>query len=75
MKCPCCGEEMEKGYMQGASGMTWTQDLHNLMLAFPKENEVMFTSGGNAHCCCTAYICKECQKIIMDYSDGVAVIK
>lgn len=75
MKCPYCDKEMGKGYMQGASEMTWTQKLHHLMIKFPKDDGIIFTSGSTAHCCCTAHLCRKCQKIIMDYSGGAAIIK
>ena len=40
MKCPVCGNEMEKGYIQTGERMSWVRQKHKVSL-FPKDGEVM----------------------------------
>ena len=60
MKCPVCGNEMEKGYIQTGERMSWVRQKHKVSL-FPKDGEV----SGLAF---EAFICKSCKKIVLDYS-------
>ncbi|MEG0410082.1 MAG: PF20097 family protein [Erysipelotrichaceae bacterium] len=71
MNCPYCNTEMEKGYMQGASRMMWTPKPHSFIMALPKKDEIMFDSGITKASLCTAYLCRHCKKIVMDYDDAV----
>jgi hypothetical protein len=68
LKCPNCGGEMEKGYIQnGSTGFFWSEDKHSWRLYTDVEDLV----GGrradwrlaNAKAC----RCKKCRKVIFEY--------
>lgn len=40
MKCPVCGNEMEKGYIQTGERMSWVKQK-NKVSSYPKDGEVM----------------------------------
>lgn len=40
MKCPCCNEEMEEGYLQTGTRIAWTKEIHKNSL-LPSKGEVM----------------------------------
>ena len=69
MKCPVCNAKMEKGYVQYYRILAWVKKKHKFSLE-PREGELCiknwnpFTYGS-----LDAYICKSCDKIIMEYSD------
>ena len=62
MKCPYCSNEMEKGYLQSRDGMGWNE----------KERLIPALSGVLAAQqlgrTVAAYRCKNCKKIVIDYS-------
>lgn len=73
MKCPKCGREMEKGYVQweASDNLAWVPKLLPLGLAYWKNDaEVLWPSAdaisvNAAH----ASICKICRKVILDYGE------
>ena len=42
-KCPVCGKEMEKGYIQTMQRIGWVKALHKLSL-LPKSGEIMLAN-------------------------------
>ncbi len=68
MKCPCCNQEMEAGYLQTGTRIAWTRELHKFSL-LPRKGEVILENnvfkGVDFH----AQICKHCKKVVLDYSD------
>ena len=69
MKCPVCNAEMEKGYVQYYRTMAWVKKKHQLSLE-PREGELCMKNWNPlSYGCLDAYICRSCEKIIMDYSD------
>ena len=67
MKCPVCGNEMEKGYIQTGERMSWVRQKHKVSL-FPKDGEVMLGNNVFSGLAFEAFICKSCKKIVLDYS-------
>ncbi|MBP7401154.1 MAG: hypothetical protein KBA30_00895 [Clostridia bacterium] len=73
MKCPYCGESMEKGLISSNHEIAWLPgekrklfgraDFHPGAVAL---SEVSFLKGSAV----TAYICKKCEKVVIDYSDS-----
>ena len=59
MKCPYCSNEMEKGYLQSRDGLGWNE----------KERLIPALSEVLASRTVVAYRCKNCKKIVIDYSD------
>ena len=69
MNCPNCKKEMEKGFLQGGNMMTWVRKPHILTL-YPKKGEVMVGRNVMNAVSVTAYICKSCKKIVVDYEES-----
>ena len=68
MKCPICNQEMEQGYIQTGQRIAWTKNIHKVSL-LPKPGEIMLENNVFKGSAFTAFICKSCKKIVMDYSD------
>lgn len=71
MKCPYCDREMELGYIQSRDGVTWTPKK-KLVSAFAILGKGSISLANGA--CDTsgtvfAYKCKECKKVLIDYSE------
>ena len=68
MKCPICNNEMEDGFLQGIKRIAWVKRKHKLSL-LAKEDEILLENNSLKDFLLSAQICKECKKIIVDYSD------
>lgn len=69
MLCPYCHKEMEAGYLvTDGHYLTWTKDPYGSVRAKEKDGDVRIS--GNLFSCtdAVAHCCKECGKIIVDYS-------
>jgi hypothetical protein len=61
---------MEKGYVQFHRGLAWVKNKHKISLA-PKEGELfIYNMNSMKYICLNAYVCKACEKILVDYSDS-----
>ena len=72
MKCPYCKKEMELGFIQSPQEISWKKgDKRPLMgrAQFHEGSvilsELSFLKGSAV----TAFLCRECKKVIIDYSD------
>ena len=70
MKCPYCDEEMEDGILQAQRYILWTKKQHKLSY-HPKEGDVLIGEKTIGDVMPKAYICKNCKKILLDYSETV----
>jgi len=68
MKCPICNNEMELGFLQGMKRIAWVKKQHKVSL-LPRQGEVLLESNVFKDFVFTSWICKDCKKIIVDYSD------
>lgn len=68
MRCPYCNEEMEQGYLQTMQRIAWTKKIHKISL-LPKDGEVLLENNTFKGANFQAYICKQCKKVLFDYSD------
>lgn len=68
MKCPSCNDEMEAGYLQTGTRVAWTKKIHKVSL-LPKEGELLLQNNLFNGVNFQAHICKECKKVVLDYSD------
>ena len=66
MTCPCCGREMESGFLQSQQRMAWVRRPHRISL-LPREGEVLLGNNIINGLTFPAWICKDCQKIVLDY--------
>ena len=64
MKCPYCGKDLEKGNIFYRLQVKW-QDESSIL--FPKTVNLseMGLLGGKA----VSWLCEDCKKVIIDYSD------
>lgn len=72
MKCPYCGREMDAGLIQSLHELSWIPgktrktfakaDFYEGSVVLSEES---FWKGSAA----TAWICKACEKVVVDYSD------
>ena len=72
MKCPFCCGDMEKGLIQSPQELSWFPGEKRRFFgraSFHKGavtlSEYSFTRGSAV----TAYLCRECRKIVIDYLD------
>lgn len=70
MLCPYCGNKMEKGVIQSGNELNWAERRHFFNRAeFHKKSvllgELDFLRGTAVE----AWLCRGCQKVIIDYSE------
>jgi hypothetical protein len=70
MKCPICGQRMEEGFVQSAREIFFTIEPHRFWFKVKKEEgEVLLSSHNWNRPTCVAYICHNCQKVVIDYAE------
>ena len=72
MKCPYCNIEMEQGFIQSPQEISWKKGEKRPLLGRAQFHEgsvilseLSFIKGSAV----TAYLCRACRKVIIDYSD------
>lgn len=68
MRCPICDNEMQQGFIQGNQRIAWVKSKHKISI-LPQEGEVLLENKTFDSFLFTAWICKDCQKVLFDYSD------
>lgn len=68
MNCPICGKMMEQGYVQAGGMVSWVKNKHKISL-LPREGEVMLDRNVMGYCAIPARICKDCKKVLLDYTE------
>lgn len=71
MKCPYCDKEMELGVISSPQELSWIKGEKKPFFAKAEFHdgavvlsEVSFMKGSAV----TAYLCRDCEKVIIDYS-------
>lgn len=73
MKCPYCGEEMEKGFIQSPQEISWLKGEKRPLLgraAFHDGSVILSELSMLKGSAVTAYLCRACKKVLIDYSEG-----
>ena len=68
MKCPYCGEEMEKGIIVSPEPINWLKEEH--FINQPKKDQGEFTlakASMSKRAAVEAWVCRKCQKVIINY--------
>ena len=72
MKCPYCEKEMEQGFIQSPHEISWKKGYKRPLFGRAQFHEgsvilseLSFMKGSAV----TAFLCRDCQKVIIDYSD------
>lgn len=68
MKCPDCGCEMERGFLQGMNRIAFVRRKHRVSL-LPGQGEILLENHAAGDSLLAAQICRNCKKIVVDYSD------
>lgn len=69
MKCPCCGNQMTRGYIQSVRNIVFTTQKKKPI--FNKDlsaDIVLNTDNLLTNPTCVAYHCVDCKKVVVDYS-------
>ncbi len=72
MKCPYCNCEMELGHIQSNQEITWFKGLKPHFLnnsEFHEDSVLLSKFKYFSRSSVKAYLCRNCQKVIIDYSD------
>ncbi|MFT5873230.1 MAG: PHP family Zn ribbon phosphoesterase [Clostridium sp.] len=71
MKCPYCGEEMGQGVIQSVEEISWQNKKHLFARAkFHRGSIVLSQLSMLSGSVAIAFLCRKCEKIIIDYKDG-----
>lgn len=71
MKCPYCENELEQGIIESPHELSWKKKSSIIGRAEFHEgsivlSELSMVKGSKV----TAYLCRSCEKIVIDYSDN-----
>lgn len=74
MKCPYCGNDMEKGYIQSRDGVIWRKKKSavSVLAVFAPDAVDIGTDDGNpfgGHFV-VVYRCADCKKFLIDTENG-----
>ena len=72
MKCPYCDKEMEKGLIQSPQEIAWLKGEKRHLInraKFHQDSVVLSELSILKGSAVTAYLCRECKKVIIDYAD------
>ena len=72
MQCPYCNSEMEQGFIQSPQELSWKKGAKRPVLgraAFHEGSVVLSELSFMKGSAVIAYLCRDCKKVIIDYSD------
>ena len=65
MKCPWCGKEMDKGFVQSARPVIWSPDKKKLFFSATTSDDFTISKGYWNGCFAEAYHCPKCKKVVI----------
>ena len=70
-KCPNCGNEMKKGYIQSGTRLAWVPKVSKLSVepSLNKESVLLSNQSRFSINYVDAYLCEGCKKVLIDYSN------
>ena len=75
MKCPYCNKEMEEGIIQSPQEISWKKGIKRAVFGraqFHEGSVVLSELSLMKGSAVVAFLCRECKKVIIDYSDDKA---
>lgn len=69
MKCPCCGNEMTKGFVQSFRRMLFLTEKYDGFLDIKGKDDVEISHNNWSVATCVAYHCGSCKKVVIDYAE------
>ena len=74
MNCPYCGKEMEPGMITSINQIAlYKEGKRGKLTAYPPDQDgsiVLSEHSVTRGSASEAYLCRDCQKIVIDYTDG-----
>ncbi len=74
MNCPYCGKEMEPGMITSINQIAWYKEgKRSRLTAYPPDQDKSIVLSEHSvvrGSAVVSYLCRECQKIVIDYADG-----
>ena len=76
MNCPYCGKEMELGSIQSKKALCWYPGEKRRIVGPAKyfEGAVTLSDFHITGSAVRAYLCRSCEKIVIDCADGLFVV-
>lgn len=74
MKCPYCGSEMKKGYIQSSNPIAWTPQklkFFTYKAFYAEDSCVLADIKGIGVACATAYNCENCKNVTIPYGEDI----
>ena len=75
MRCPYCNKEMEEGIIQSPQEISWKKGIKRPVFGraqFHEGSVVLSELSLMKGSAVVAFLCRECKKVIIDYSDEEA---
>jgi len=75
MKCPYCNKEMEEGIIQSPQEISWKKGIKRPVFGraqFHEGSVVLSELSLMKGSAVVAFLCRQCKKVIIDYSDEEA---
>lgn len=69
MNCPKCGKEMEKGWINSAREVIYTQVPKRMMITATQIGDISLTTHNMTGARCEAYVCRDCHWVVVPYED------
>ena len=71
MKCPYCSKEMEQGLIEAQHEVSWRKKRYHIPSApFYQGTVVLGDSTFTKWAAATAFLCRDCEKVVIDYKDN-----
>lgn len=70
MKCPCCGKDMEIGFVQSTHKFFFKKEQKkNFWGDMEQDGDILLSINNWNAPVANAYHCKNCKKVVIDYSE------
>ena len=66
MKCPCCNEEMNQGYLQCKGELFWTSKPKKIFITANTDDDILLEGASVLGSLTKANHCPNCKRIIID---------
>ena len=69
MKCPWCGSEMKKGFVQSLRRILFTTTRNEGWFDIKEKEDVVLSAKNFSNPTCVAHHCGACRKVVIDYEE------
>ena len=69
MKCPFCGAEMNRGYVQSGTHIVWTAQKRRVSQKSGRPDEILLAQDFLGGAAVDGFCCPDCKKIVLDYAE------